>query len=133
MGGVSRQSAAATFPPDRFFCLLDELPLHLIPQRDLKSLNLRDCRHDPLFLNPECVVLRDGRLPDEILSQAESLAGFAAQGFALKGTIAWVRDSVARNLIPFWLGPQLESLLCGLRLNRPVLPSLPADDAPGRP
>ena len=38
MGGVSRQSYAATFPPDRFYCLLDELPLHLIPQRALRVI-----------------------------------------------------------------------------------------------
>ena len=31
MGG-QRQTYAATFPPDRYYCLLEELPLHLVPQ-----------------------------------------------------------------------------------------------------
>jgi hypothetical protein len=31
MGGP-RQTYAATFPPDRYHCLLEELPLHLVPQ-----------------------------------------------------------------------------------------------------
>jgi len=38
MGGVSRQTYGAMLPPDRFYCLLDELPLHLIPQRALRPL-----------------------------------------------------------------------------------------------
>jgi hypothetical protein len=124
MGGVSRHRYSATFPPDRFYCLLDELPLHLIPQRDLKSLNL--LRHEePLFLNPECVLCSGGNLPDECLPRARPLLAFAQQGFALQGTIAWVRDSAAGSLVPFWLGPQLESVLCGLQRNEPLSSSVP--------
>jgi hypothetical protein len=60
MGAASRQRHTATMLPHQFHCLLDELPLHLIPQH---FLNRQSCRHDPaqeLFLNPECSVLACG-------------------------------------------------------------------------
>src|SRR4029077_16110153 len=56
MGGVSRQNYAATLRPDRFYCLLDELPLHLIPQRTLRSLRFQENQLQDLYLNPECIV-----------------------------------------------------------------------------
>jgi|GEM_PF-697846 len=119
MGGASRQTFAATLPPDRFYCLLDELPLHLIPQHS----NVQESRERPpetLFVNPECMLCAAGELPDELSLDSECLAEFARQGFALDGTVAWVRDQATRNLLPFWLGPQLESVLRGLHANEPV-------------
>src|SRR2546422_11570523 len=99
MGGASRHSYAATFPPDRFLCLLDELPLHLIPRRALHS-HVPEDSDQALFMNPDCVVCPQGELPGE-------LAGLEAdyEGFALQGTIAWVRESTSGCLMPFWLGP----------------------------
>lgn len=122
MGGLSRQSYAATLPPDRFYCLLDELPLHLIPRHALAALRLREGQHEPLFLNPDCTVCRDGELPDELASQKELLAGLA-----LRGPIAWVRDSISRGLLPFWLGPRLEDLMRGLRVNEETSAVLPKE------
>ena len=58
MGVGSRQRHSATLPPGQFHCLLDELPLHLIPQRWIESTHLQEPSHQPLFLNPECSVLR---------------------------------------------------------------------------
>jgi hypothetical protein len=49
MGGVSLRSNAATLPPDRFYCLLDELPLHLIPQSSLRSSRVQQNRHQVLY------------------------------------------------------------------------------------
>jgi hypothetical protein len=118
MGGVSRQNYAATLPPDRFYCLLDDLPLHLIPQRMFRSLRRQDWRQ-PLYLNPACILCTDGEVPDELRPQETLLAGFARQG-----TVAWVRSRVTGNLLPFWLGPQLEGVLQGLRL-KPVPSSVP--------
>jgi hypothetical protein len=118
MGGVSRQSYAATLPPDRFYCLLDDLPLHLIPQRVLRSMRRQDWRQ-PLYLNPECILCTDGDVLDELRSHEALLSGFARQG-----TVAWVRSRVTGNLVPFWLGPQLEGVLQGLRL-KPVPSSVP--------
>jgi hypothetical protein len=117
-GGVSRHTYAATLPSDRFYCLLDELPVHLIPQHVFKSLQLQKDQHQLLFLNPECIVCPGGVLPDELESRRELLSGFA-----LQGTMAWVRDR-SGNLLPFWLGPQLEGVVRGLRPNDPVASSL---------
>ncbi len=118
--GVSRHTYAATLPPNRFYCVLDELPVHLIPRRIFKSLQLEKLRRQLLYLNPECIVCPDGELPDELLSGRELLSGFA-----LQGAIAWVRDPVTRALRPFWLGPQLEDALSSLRPNDPVPSSVP--------
>ncbi len=118
--GVSRRAYAATLSPDRFYCLLDELPLHLIPQRAFKSLRLQEDWNQPLYLNPQCIVCPGGQLPDELASRPEVSAGFA-----LQGTIAWVRSRATGNLLPFWLGPQLESVVRSLRPNEPAPASMP--------
>jgi hypothetical protein len=119
-GPVSRQTYAATLPPDRFYCLLDELPLHLIPQRFLKTLQVPEDRDQILYLNPDCILCAYGQLPDELASRKEVLSGFAVQG-----TMAWVRNPATGSLLPFWLGPELEGVLQGLRLNEPVPASVP--------
>jgi hypothetical protein len=117
--GVSRQTYAATLPPDRFYCLLDELPLHLIPRRVVASQQREDW-NQPLYLNPQCIVCSGGQLPDELALRPEIPAGFA-----LQGAIAWVRSPASGNLLPFWLGPQLENVVRSLRLNEPVPASMP--------
>src|SRR5580693_10276436 len=67
MGARSRQRDSATLPPGRFHCLLDELPLHLIPQRQLELTNWQKPSH-PLFPNPRCSVLSPGHVPEELES-----------------------------------------------------------------
>jgi hypothetical protein len=104
MGGGSRQSHAATLPPDRFYCLLDELPLHLIPRHAVHASSGLPAQSQVLVFNPDCTLCSDRQLPDEMSSQKELVSGFA-----LQGTIAWVRDAVTRCLLPFWLGPELEA------------------------
>jgi hypothetical protein len=111
MGGA-RQTYAATLPPDRFSCLLDDLPLHLIPRRNASLLHARRDRQEQLSLNPECIVCTNGQLPEELVSHADLVSGFAMQG-----TIAWARDPVTGSLLPFWLGPELGELLRSLRSN----------------
>ena len=119
MGGVSRQTCAATFPQDRFYCLLDELPLHLVP-RPAWAAKSKDAGRD-LFLNPECRLFTGEALLDEVASQKELLSAFA-----LQGTIAWVHDADTSSLMPFWLGPKLESIVRSLRLEEPIPDSVPA-------
>lgn len=121
-GGVSRQTRAAAFPPDRFYCLLDELPLHLIPQRTLRSLRPDDNPQQPLFLNPDCMICAPGEVPDEIVQHKELVSRFA-----LQGSIAWVRHPATRNLQPFWLGPELETAVTNLSLDEPAPSGLPED------
>jgi hypothetical protein len=124
MGGMSRHTYAATFPPDRFYCLLDELPLHLIPRRARRDIATGlDLYDKPLFLNPECVLLPSGELPQQLQDRKELAAGFAQQG-----TIAWVSDPASGSLLPFWLGPRLESVLRSMRSGEQVPPTLESDE-----
>ncbi|MGA2745395.1 MAG: hypothetical protein ABSE44_11950 [Candidatus Sulfotelmatobacter sp.] len=125
--GASRQTHAATFPPDLFYCLLDELPLHLIPRHTFKALQLQPLRENDqqtLYLNPDCILCDDGRLPEELESRRELFSQFA-----LQGTMAWVRNPATGNLLPFWLGPQLASIARSLRRNEAV----PASASNGMP
>ncbi len=118
MGGGSRQSYTATLPPDRFYCLLDELPLHLIPRHAVGASRM-PAQPEALILNPDCTLCSDGQLPDEMRSQQELVSGFA-----LQETIAWVRDSVTRCLLPFWLGPGLVAAVKSLVAGEPVSSTL---------
>ena len=121
-GEVSRHAHAATLLPDRFYCLLDELPLHLIPRPAFKSFKRCDASEQTLFLNPECIICSAGELPEELELERERLTGFA-----LEATIAWVRDSATGSLLPFWLGPQLEDAVRKLERGEPVPRTLQGD------
>jgi hypothetical protein len=106
MGVGSRQTHTATLPPGQFHCLLDELPLHLIPQRQLESrCRSQDLLHQQLFLNPLCSVLHSGRLPADLEENRH-----LPENFNLRGTVAWVRDPATGSLCPFWLGPRQEAV-----------------------
>jgi hypothetical protein len=117
--GGSRQTYAATLPPDRFYCLLDDLPLHLIPGRSRGVT--RAPNDEPLFLNPDCTICRGNQLPDDLAGQKPRL-----RGFALQGTIAWVRDPFD-GLQPFWLGTKLEEVVQNLTPGEPA-PATLADE-----
>ena len=106
MGGTSKQTCASSYPPDRFYCLLDELPLHLIPQQMLSSLRYGNQRREELSLNPLCQILRDGEVPAELVASTELL-----KDFALQGTIAWVRQPETGAFGPFWLGSKLTEVV----------------------
>lgn len=116
MGG-SRQSYTATLPQDRYHCVLDELPLHLIPHSSRRLLEESGDR--VLVLNPACAIRAASDLPEEL-----SQNGDLVSGFALQGTIAWVRQPSGGTL-PFWLSSALEAVLGDLRENEPVTASVP--------
>jgi hypothetical protein len=123
MGAGSRQTHTATLPPGQFHCLLDELPLHLIPQRQLASQCWwQNLSHQQLFPNPQCLVLPPGQVPAELEAHRHLLANFD-----LQGTVAWVRDPATGSLHPFWLGPRLEAVVSRLHAGEPVPASLPGD------
>src|SRR5262249_45600031 len=67
----------------------------------------------PLFLNPHCSILPAEQLPEELMGRSDLASNFVQQG-----TIAWVRDSVTRSILPFWLGPRLEAAVQNLQLER---------------
>lgn len=118
--GVPRQTQAATFPPDRFYCLLDELPFHLLPQHARRALSASNSRGADFVLNPECVLCTGDELPPEHLPRRELL-----HGFALQGTIAWVPNPRTGSLLSFWLGSRLEQCVRALDRNEPVPASMP--------
>jgi hypothetical protein len=120
MGAASRQSQTAMLPPQKFHCLLDELPLHLIPQHGFDRRLRRVDNSQSLFLNPECLVLPAGIMPPELETHRELL-----EGFYLQSAIAWVHDSGTGSLHPFWLGPHLDALVSNLRIGEPVPGSFP--------
>lgn len=120
MGGVSLRSHAPTLPPDRFYCLLDELPLHLVPRYALESL--RNRANERLFLNPNCVFCTGQSLPDELAGQEKLISGLA-----LQGTVAWVRDPSSTSWLPFWLGPALEAIVRDLNPGEAAPDNLPVD------
>jgi hypothetical protein len=117
MGAASRQRHTAMLPPQRFHCLLDELPLHLIPQPGLDRLRGLS---QPLFFNPDCLLLPAGEVPPELQAQRELL-----EGFSLESTVAWVRDPATGSVHPFWLGPELEAVVSSLQPGGPAPTSLP--------
>jgi hypothetical protein len=117
MGVGSRQTHTATLPPGQFHCLLDELPLHLIPRRQLESQLWGD-----LFLNPECSVLPPGQVPVELEPYRHLL-----KDFYLQGTMAWVRDPATNFVQPFWLGQRVEAVVASLQAGMPVPDTVPRD------
>ncbi len=113
MGGVSRQTQAAAFPPGRYYCLLDELPLHLLAVRERQFLRATgDAGDHGLSFNPNCSVRAAEDLPEELIPHRELLSAFA-----LQGTIAWVRDLGGSLPLPFWLGPELLRVVRRLQAN----------------
>lgn len=124
MGAGSRPAQTA-LPPARFHCLLDELPLHLIPQQDRRRSGFPHDSIEPLFLNPHCDLLPAGQIPVELKQRPDLLGNFYLQEEAL--TVAWVRDPITRALLPFWLGKRLEKIVGHLQPGEPVPESAPAD------
>jgi len=118
---VSRHTHAATFLPGRFYCLLDELPMHLVPRPALRAIESRNSDNEDLLLNPECRLMAADDLPEELDSATEIV-----KSFALQGTMAWVRDTAGGGLLPFWLGPKFAAHLGQLRASRSVGP-IPRD------
>jgi hypothetical protein len=121
MGGAPGRSYAQALPPDRFHCVLDELPLHLVPQRGRRLLGTEAGKGQPLLLNHDCTLCSGRELPAEIKDAT------LVSGFALEGAIAWVRDPARRMLLPFWLSPRLERIVRDLRPGQPA--RLSANDA----
>jgi len=122
MGAASRQRHTATLPPHQFHCLLDELPLHLIPQQFLSRQRWQRELSQPLFLNPQCSVLPAGEVPAELQAHRDLL-----EGFSLQSTVAWVRDPATGSTYPFWLGPRVQAAVSQLRPGEPAPESIPDD------
>ena len=92
----------AALAPEKFFCLLDHLPLHLLPSRTQRPLP----RERVLFVNPCCSFAPAGLLPEEVRESSALLSAFT-----LQGNMAWVTDPATGALQPFWLGAALSRAL----------------------
>ena len=103
MGGAPRQRYAAALPPDQYWCLLDELPWHLIPAGSLLSAPLDPRR---FILNPSARILSDGQIPAEFAANSALL-----EKFTLQGTVGWISRNDTNSSLPFWLTPRLEEVL----------------------
>jgi hypothetical protein len=119
MGAASRQSLTAGLPSRLFHCLLEELPLHLIPGSGLAGEKKFDSS-DPLFLSPMCSILPAGEVPAELESRQD-----VKDGFYLESAVAWVRDAGSGFLRPFWLGVKSEASLSALGAGDPAPAGLP--------
>ncbi|MCU1300985.1 MAG: hypothetical protein JWQ87_1269 [Candidatus Sulfotelmatobacter sp.] len=123
MGLGPRQTQTAALPPGEFHCLLDELPLHLIPRRRIEFLRARQkASAQPLFFNPRCLLLSNGNAPPELEPQRHLL-----KNFDLRGMVAWVTDPAMNAVLPFWLGRRLEFFVSRIRPGGPVPDSVPED------
>src|SRR5271166_1509262 len=122
MGDGSRQTQTAMLSPSQFHCLLDELPLHLIPQGQFKFGGCHNFVDEPLFLNPHCSLMSAGAVPSELETDRHLL-----ENFDLRGTVAWVRDPASSALQPFWLGPRIAALVSQLRAGELIPDSVSRD------
>jgi hypothetical protein len=92
----------AAFAPAKFFCLLNDLPLHLLPHREQCALP----GERVLFVNPCCSFAPAPILPEEVRESSALLSGFA-----LQGNMAWITNPATGALLPFWLGAELSHSL----------------------
>jgi hypothetical protein len=91
-----------------FCCRLDDQPDHLTPEHQLQNYWRRESDGHPLFLNKNCHFTRAGELPPELAEEA-----WLTKGFSSMNDMAWIRDLVTGALQPFWLEPQVKSILAG--------------------
>jgi hypothetical protein len=120
LGETLALSQTAAFPPDRFHCLLEELPWHLIPSADRNNLRQQYDPPKDLILNPACRILDADQVPLELSSSRDLL-----NGFEQRGTIAWVKGQSSLSLRPFWLGNSTAEVLRRLSSGDPVPDSIP--------
>jgi hypothetical protein len=122
IGVASRQRYTATLPPQKFHCLLDELPLHLIPPGVFRN-SRNNTAPAALVLNPDCSVLSAAEVPQEFLSRKDLL-----ESFYLGTAIAWVCEPFTDNMQPFWLGPRLEPLVADIRAGKQAVSQIPGHE-----
>ena len=119
--GESAANPPVEFPQERFHCLLDLQPDHLVPERYLQTGAGQTMPGLQLVVNPFCSFMRKGELPAKIMDSG------LLENFAQQGQMAWVNDRATDALHPFWLGPRCSAALHNLHPGDPVPQSLPAE------
>jgi len=89
-------------PRDRYYCLLDSQPDHLVPGR---LLGQRD-GYGRLIINPMCWFGWQGPPPPEMAARMAP-----PDAFFMTPWVVWVDDPATRAITPFWLGSDLAHLL----------------------
>ena len=102
-----QQELVVRIPPERYYCLLDEQPTHLVPERLLLALEDESGRQQ-LIVNTDCLFAEDGEFRSELGPAASFMEKFA------KGKIAWLTDPATGMVTPFWLGERFGSWLSDL-------------------
>lgn len=113
--GESAANQPAEFPQERFHCLLDLQPDHLVPERYLRTAAGQTVPSLQLVVNPLCSFMRKGEVPARIMDFG------LLDNFARQGEMLWVNDRATDALQPFWLGPRCSAALHNLH---------PGDSAP---
>jgi hypothetical protein len=103
-------------PRSLFHCRLDDQPDHLVPERLLRPECREGSSDRPLFLNPDCFFTANGELP----------ADAPTDSFANQGQMVWSKDPGSNALQPFWLGPELCTMLSGTQPGDPAPSTLSA-------
>ena len=101
-------------PRSLFHCRLDDQPDHLVPERLLQPDYWEGLSGRPLFFNPDCFFSADGKCP----------VGAPTAEFASGTPMVWVRDPGSDVLQPFWLSPELCTMLRGAQPGDPAPPTL---------
>lgn len=122
-GTASRQRHTAALPTGKFHCLLDELPLHLIPADILGLKSPEDMPSQPLSLSPNCSILPAGEIPSQFQARGNLL-----EGLYLNCPVAWLCEPSTNSIHPFWLGPRLEVLVSDIRSGKVTTCSLSGQD-----
>lgn len=104
-------AAARPQTPSGFYCLLEEQPTFLVPQRLLQGQRGDEARW---VVNPRCWFSWSGAPPAEIAPWLETFGQH-------RGTdTAWVGDTATGALLPFWVGRELRSVLEGASPGEPL-------------
>lgn len=99
------------FPRERFWCLLDEQPDHLVPPRLIAG----PPAGEGWRINPACWFGWQGApSPDLALRIGQP------EGFFDSPWIVWVDDPATRAVSPFWLGPELAHYLVEMQPGQPI-------------
>lgn len=102
-------------PQTLFHCLLDEVPLDLVP-----AWEPAPDPATPLIVNPRLWVSSAGTAPGELAERLPFL-----DQFFLDTEVTWVEDPATGFMSPFWLGQEYSKLLAGLSPGEPVRRDFP--------
>jgi hypothetical protein len=106
------------FPADRFYCVLDDQPDHLVPPRLLGE----SFPAGGLIVNPCCWFSWQGPLPPDKSSRI-----ILTENFFDTPWMIWVDDPATSAVWPFWLGPQFAHALYDLAPGQPLTRELPPE------